>query len=226
MSNDDKSIITSNLEYWTQLQDEGDYFENHPIYQGLREFNLREYGGFDAKQAISAFTQLQSFSKVVVIGCGYGRDTLQIAPYVAHVWGIDVSAKLLEKTTAFLLDHGIQNFTPVLASEYAANIPSNIDLVFSVVVMQHLTRDLVRDYFVTLGKQLACGGVFVVQFLEELYDGVESRDAELKVYEPSVSWTVSQLAQLASDSGLKFEEVRTQLVNPKTLWHWVHFSKI
>lgn len=215
----------SNLEYWVRLQDEEGYFDNHPIYHGAREFSLNDYGGDDAGQALAAFGALGADKKVVVIGCGYGRETLQIAPRVRHVWGIDVSAKLLERTRGFLGSRGIENFTPVLASEYDQRLPDDLDVVFSVVVMQHLTRDLVRDYFGKLKEHLVDGGVFVVQFLEELYEGVDQRDAELRVYEPSISWTLAQLAQLSIDTGLRFREVRTQMLGPRTLWHWVHFAR-
>nr|WP_283254447.1 class I SAM-dependent methyltransferase [Ramlibacter paludis] len=174
---------------------------------------------------MAAFGALAPGKKVAVIGCGYGRETLQFAGEVAHVWGIDVSAKLLARTQSFLASRGIDNFSPVLASEYDERLPHDLDVVFSVVVMQHLTRDLVRDYFRTLRKHLVDGGVFVVQFLEELYDGVDQRDAELRVYEPSISWTLAQLAQLSIDTGLRFREVRTQMLGPRTLWHWVHFAK-
>jgi cyclopropane fatty-acyl-phospholipid synthase-like methyltransferase len=214
-----------NLDYWVRLQDDEGYFDKHPIYNGLREFSLNDYGGDDALQALSAFGALGAGKKVAVIGCGYGRETLQIAPRVAHVWGIDVSEKLLARTRGFLSARGVDNFTPVLASEYDERLPRDLDVVFSVVVMQHLTRSLVLDYFTRLREHLVDGGVFVVQFLEELYDGVDQRDAELRVYEPSISWTLAQLAQLSLDTGLRFEEVRTQMLGPKTLWHWVHFSR-
>jgi cyclopropane fatty-acyl-phospholipid synthase-like methyltransferase len=217
---------SSNLEYWQRLQDEEGYFDRHPIYEGLRDFSLNDYGGYDAQQALSLFGALGADRKVAVIGCGYGRETLQFAPHVRHVWGIDVTEKLLARTRQYLAEHGVHNFTPVLAASYDRDLPGDLDVVFSVVVMQHLTRALVREYFSNLKNHLADGGVFVVQFLEELYEGVEERDAELRVYEPSISWTVGQLAQLALDTGLRFNEVRTQMLGPKTLWHWAHFSKV
>ncbi len=215
-----------NLEHWERLQDEKGYFDNHPIYKGLRDFSLNEFGGYDAVEATSMFFEMHRHHKVVIIGCGYGRETIQIAPLVDHVWGIDVSDKLLKRTTAYLAQHGVYNFSPVVAKDYKNNIPNGIDLVFSVVVMQHLSRVLVEDYFATLGQSLAENGVFVVQFLEELYDGVEARDAEDRVYEPSISWSVGQLAKLSLDSGLSFKEVRTQMLGPNTLWHWAFFMKM
>ena len=54
-----------------------------------------------------------------------------------------------------------------------------------------------------------------------------SRDAELRVYEPSVSWTLPQLFDLAGRSGLRFRHTRTYPmveVTPPRLWHWVWFT--
>ena len=211
--------VRSNVDHWKQMQ-ESDYFETHPCYKGLRDF-----GGETDVSFIEWFTKLTPTMRVVVIGCGYGRETAHLAPQVGHVYGVDVSAVILDKAVRYLGEKDITNFTPVLVERYKTEIPEAIDLVFSVVVMQHLTRDLVFDYFSTLRAKLSENGIFVVQFLEELVPGAEEQDAELRVYEPSVSWTIAQLYQLSAQSGVKVREVRTIQVTPAALWHWACFSK-
>jgi cyclopropane fatty-acyl-phospholipid synthase-like methyltransferase len=210
--------IRSNLQCWKEMQ-EADYFEKHPCYPGVNEF-----GGEGEVAMINNFHSLQPNLNVVVIGCGYGRETLKIAPLVQRVYGIDVSAKILDKAVSFLGARGINNFTPILAEAYKANIPNSIDVVFSIVVMQHLTRDLVLDYFVTLATKLVNNGTFVVQFLEHL-DQYGQADADIKVYEPSVTWSVPQLVDLSRSANLNFVEVRTSLATPTALWHWVCLRK-
>jgi cyclopropane fatty-acyl-phospholipid synthase-like methyltransferase len=211
----------SNLEQWKRLH-ESDYFETHPSYHGLRDF-----GGHNEIAAIEMFTAFQPSMRVVVIGCGYGRETAHIAPRVAHVYGIEVSEIILDKAVRYLAERHVGNFTPVLAERYASDIPGGIDLVFSVACMQFITRDLVFDYFATLARKLTPAGMFIVQFIEELEPGAASRDAELRVYEPSVSWTLPQLFDLAGRSGLRFRHTRTYPmveVTPPRLWHWVWFT--
>jgi cyclopropane fatty-acyl-phospholipid synthase-like methyltransferase len=164
--------------------------------------------------------------RIAVIGCGYGRETLKLAPRVMEVYGIDVSKTILDKAVAFLSERGVTNFTPVLAESYVQTIPSGLDVVFSIVVMQHLTRDLVRNYFVELGNKLATGGSFVVQFLDEPNVDYKSTDApERSGGEPSISWSHWQLVELSRLAGLKLVEIRTHLVTEAALWHWVHFRK-
>ena len=199
---------------------EKEYFETHPCYHGLRDFK-----GEDDISFINWFTRPAPTMRVVVIGCGYGRETAHLAPQVGHVYGIDVSPLILEKAVRYLGEKGVTNFTPVLAERYKTEIPEGIDLVFSIVVMQHLTRDLVFDYFSSLGAKLSPNGIFVVQFLEDLEPSAANEDAELRVYEPSVTWTIAQLFKLSAQSGLKFKEIRTIQVTPTALWHWACFAK-
>jgi SAM-dependent methyltransferase len=212
--------IRSNLEIWKKLQGEN-YFENHPCYKGITDFS-----GHEAVQAIQWFVPIRSDMRVAVIGCGYGRETLRLAPIVNHVYGIDVSETILKKAVDYLSEHQVNNFTPILAEKFVQTIPEGIDLVFSIVVMQHLTRDLVRNYFAELGRKLVPGGGVVVQFLDVETDDYNASDAPVAGGgEPSVHWSPWQLVELSRAAGLKFVEIRTQLVTDVALWHWVYFRK-
>jgi SAM-dependent methyltransferase len=211
----------SNLDVWKKLQNDG-YFEKHPCYKGISDF-----GGQEAVQAIEWFVPIRADMRIAVIGCGYGRETLKLAPLVQRVYGIDVSETILDKAVAYLSERNITNFTPVLAESFARTIPSGLDVVFSIVVMQHLTRDLVRNYFVELGSKLTPGGGFVVQFLDEASVDYGATDAPEKTGgEPSISWSPWQLVELSRTAKLKLIEIRTQLVTDAALWHWAYFQKL
>lgn len=212
--------MRSNIEVWRALQDE-DYFENHPCYRGLTD----SPDNFDPYW-IGLFRPLASDMIVVVIGCGYGRDTALIAPRVAHVYGIDVSERILGKTERFLRDRNVTNFTPVLAEKYKTAIPSGIDLVYSMVVMQHLTRDLVRDYLISLGTKLSPSGNMLIQFLQEKTGDLnEDASVDLKV-EPKISWSPFQIADAVKEAGLKLHYVRTLPVDDNdTFWHWTFIGR-
>lgn len=209
-------VRRSNLVFWQQMQEQ-DYFEKHPCYDGLTDNRPIEL------DLIEGYRPLTPDMKVVVIGCGYGRESVHIAPRVGHVWGIDVSGRILDKAVRYLQSGGVTNFTPVLAEAYADDVPQDIDLVFSIVVMQHLTRDLVRDYFATLAPRLAPDGAMLVQFLEHPDPGRDA-DAAMKVYEPSVSWPAERIEALARDVGLSVE-IRSHEAEPGALWHWAWFRR-
>jgi cyclopropane fatty-acyl-phospholipid synthase-like methyltransferase len=195
-----------------------DYFEKHPCYDGLKDVFPGELN------LIKSFMPLSPDMNVVVIGCGYGRETAHIAPLVRRVYGIDVSKIILDKAASYLSQRSISNFVPLLVDHYKDDIPdSNIDLIFSIVVMQHLTRDLVVDYFSTLSRKLKVGGSMLVQFLEEI-DG-PIKDAELRLYEPSVSWSIPEIAKLCQSCSLNFAS-RSIMATDIALWHWLHARRV
>ena len=147
--------MRSNLTHWQEMQ-ENDYFEKHVCYNGLVDMGDGECG------VIEWFTPLTEDKSVVVIGCGYGRESIHIAKRVCHVYGIDVSRKILDKAVKYTAEHDVRNFTPVLAEIFDLTIPDGIDLVYSITVFQHITRDLARNYLYVLGRKLAPGGKMVI----------------------------------------------------------------
>lgn len=203
----------SNLAYWQEIQQEG-YFEDHPCYEGIREF------GEDEK-IILKYTTLTPEKTVVEIGCGYGRDVLRIAPLSRHVYGIDVNDAILAKAVKFLGERNIDNFTPILAERWERDIPEGIDVVFSIVVFQHLTKDMVRNYVGGLARKLSPRGCFICQFAEDAHG---SSDAMLKKYEPSVKWTADEIAALVADVGLELFALDSSQATESCVWHWAHFG--
>lgn len=208
----------SNVPYWQSLQEAG-YFEKHTLYG-------REYSGLalfgDDDQLIEGYTPLTSGMNVVVIGCGYGRESTLIARHVNHLYGIDVSELILEKARTFTASHGINNFTAVHAERWQQEIPEGIDLVYTMVVFQHLTRSLVRAYISGLAGKLSPAGRFLCQFCES---SVGSYDADLKVHEPNVSWTEDEIRELISDNGLTLYRLDSSQVNDTARWHWALFGR-
>ncbi|HEY9839476.1 MAG TPA: class I SAM-dependent methyltransferase, partial [Candidatus Obscuribacterales bacterium] len=209
----------SNLLHWQQMQETG-YFDDHVHYQtsaGLLQ------DGSDLK-LIARYTELNSSQKVAVIGCGYGRESLLIAPLVAQVWGIDVSEKILAQASDFLSERGIANFVPVLAEDWHADIPDGLDLAYAYTVFQHLTKHLVEDYVLGMAQKLRPGGSLVCQFM---HSQMGTHDAALTNYEPHVSWTQPEIARLAAKAGLELASLDEQLVvqDEQIFWYILHARK-
>ncbi|WFU37356.1 class I SAM-dependent methyltransferase [Bradyrhizobium sp. CB82] len=134
--------MRSNLEIWKRLRDEN-YFEKRPSNE--------------AAQATQWFLPLRSDMRLAGIGRGYGRVTLWLAALMKHVYGIDVSETILKKGRRLVVRARRQQ--PYNGPcTFAQAVPVGIDRVFSIVVMQHLTRDLMRKYFTELGRKLVRGG--------------------------------------------------------------------
>lgn len=97
------------------------------------------FAGDVAVQAIQWFRPLRNDMRLAVIGCGYGRERILKRPSPT---------------------------CPSVASAILRRFfRSASTWVFSIAVMQHSTRDLVRNCFTELGRMLVRGG-FVVQFLD------------------------------------------------------------
>jgi cyclopropane fatty-acyl-phospholipid synthase-like methyltransferase len=211
-------VVRSNLACWKELQAAG-YFEKHPLYQG----GSLDMGEYDVDK-IERFVALAPHHTIVVIGCGYGREAAHFCRRVAVVYGIDVSLQILDKAAAHVRDaHGMAKFRPVLAERYATDVPIGIDIVYSVAVMQHLTRDMVCDYLQTLGGKLSPDGRMVIQFLET--DASDDDAAVARVYEPSVSWSACQIAVVCQAAGLTALDIKTDVIRPGCAWHWAFVGR-
>ncbi len=197
------------------MQDEG-YFKKHPRYKGIFAF------GEETVPAIEQFTKLHSEQSVIVLGCGYGRECIQMAPFVKRVYGLDVNYAIIKKALEFTRKHDMTNFVGVTVDTWERDIPGGIDLIYSMAVVQHLTRDLVYDYFKKLPKKLSPNGMMIIQFLEKFTDIYH--DADVRVYEPQVSWTEVEIRELASSCGLVVE-VKTIKATEIAVWHWCCFKR-
>ena len=195
---------------------EREYFEKHPRYMGLLAF------GEETVSAIEQFTKLDPEDNVIVLGCGYGRECIQIAPFVKRVYGLDVSYTIIKKALAFTRKQGMENFVGVTVDTWERDISGGINLIYSMAVMQHLTRDLVLDYFKRLPKKLAPKGMMIIQFLEKFTDIYH--DADVRVYEPQVSWTEVEIREMAAACGLVVE-VKTIKATKIANWHWCCFKR-
>ena len=206
-------MLQNNLKIWKDIQ-EKDYFHSNPSYSGLHT------AGDEVLQAINYFTELHSTYNVIVIGCGYGRETLYIAPCVKTVYGIEVSEKLLHTAVKFVNSRGVKNFIPVLVDTWKQDIPQNIDFVFSEIVLQHITDDIVIDYLCELGKRLKPQGEMVIQFCENFH-----RPKRIFIYEPHFSRSVEEITSLVTQAELDITQIKTITVTPKVSWHWIYIRK-
>lgn len=213
---DEKKELSPDL--WEKMQDEG-YFEHHRFYGN--DTGILPVAGDDL-EVISKFVKLNKEMNVVIIGCGYGREAVMIAPYVNHIYGIDVNNTILDKAVEFIRERGFDNFTPVLADNWKKQIPTYIDLVYERTVFQHITRYLTEDYISGLSSKLNKDGVFICQFLETESGTYEP---ELRKYEPRVSWKMEEIKELINKNDLKVIKTNdVHFTEENATWHWILFG--
>jgi SAM-dependent methyltransferase len=101
-------------------------------------------------------------------GCGAGRLTQALASHFEHAVGVDVAPGMLE--TARGLNRKGDRCEFVLNDEPdLRRFPDDsFDMVYSVLVLQHLPSDLQRRYAAELARVLVPGGLLVFQAADEL----------------------------------------------------------
>lgn len=159
----------------------------------------------------------------VVIGCGYGRETIAISKAVKLVYGIDVSEKVLSLFRTFARQHSVDNAVPIMADNYESSFDGlELDLVYSVNVFQHISRKQTFDYVRYFVKRLKNNGVMLAQFAE--CGGTFEPDPS--AYEPNVKWTRGDIEAMSSSVGARCDiETKTTGIHPDWVWHWATLRK-
>lgn len=209
--------MNGNVDAWRALHRNG-YFRKHPFYQGGNRV-----AGKDVEM-ISAFHPLLKTDAVMIIGCGYGRETALIAPKVRIVYAIDVP-EAINQADDFLISRGITNVEFIVYERegWITKIPESVDFVYSVNVFQHLARTVARDYLSRAFFRMRGNGL--IQFCKCL-DGGEPDVEDHRIYEPQVNWTIPEIATMFKEFGYTIDKIETIPMNQnkhRYEWYWVYF---
>jgi SAM-dependent methyltransferase len=102
--------------------------------------------------------------RVMDFGCGVGRLTLALAKEFRHVDAVDVSSSHLAVAREAIARQGVANVTAHLLEtiDGVTRLP-RVDLVYSVIVLQHNPPPVIHALFAGLLGRLEPGGVAVIQ---------------------------------------------------------------
>ena len=99
-------------------------------------------------------------------GCGAGRLSRALAAHFEHVVGVDVSSSMIE--TARTLNADVPNVefreNPSPRLENIAD--ASVDLIYSIMTLQHIPARLAAGYVDEFFRVLAPGGIAVFQFVD------------------------------------------------------------
>jgi cyclopropane fatty-acyl-phospholipid synthase-like methyltransferase len=210
--------MRTNVPEWQALQ-EGEYFKHHKYYQGGDFEN-----GFD-QGIIPKYLTLGPEMTALVIGAGYGRDTVFIARAVKEVYCIDVKSEKLEALrAAYLQRKGITNYKNLAYQPgWDTQLPP-LDFAYCFTVFQHITRDITTDYFRGIAAKLKDTGRVLFQFCQCLEGGQADVQPGL-IYEPQVNWSRTDIENATAAAGFRILSLDTTAPiyqNKLTfLWHWL-----
>ena len=115
-------------------------------------FNERDREVFDAagrRDAERLFALTDPDAVVLDLGCGIGRVARHFAPKVRTLWAVDASPTMLRLARQELSGLDNVRFAPCLGTSVPDVPTGSVDLVYSLLVLQHLEREdafcLLRD---------------------------------------------------------------------------------
>lgn len=103
-------------------------------------------------------------SRVLDLGCGLGRIAASFAAHYERVDAVDISPEMIERARGLVTSPNI-HFAVISGSDLDPFADDHFDLVFSVLVFQHIPgEDVVSSYLAEINRVLRGGGRAVLQF--------------------------------------------------------------
>ncbi|MFW9957315.1 MAG: class I SAM-dependent methyltransferase [Candidatus Odinarchaeota archaeon] len=153
---------------------------------------------------------------VVEIGCGPGRMLAEMATMFELVTGVDFSPDMV-KYTRSRFRH--LNNVKILLNDGKA-IPmktASVDLVYSVLALQHMNREAVESYFSEASRVLRPSGIFRFQTRWD----IEQRNAN---YMDRYFLSKQDVQDLAKHNGFEIIDYQHGLAHE--LFHWFTLRKV
>jgi len=120
-----------------------------------------EIAGLDATCA--ALQLPHARRRALDFGCGVGRLSRALASRYESVVGVDISASMVARARALNADLANLQFVENARSDLAFVDDASIDLVYSVITLQHMPATLQRAYVAEFLRVLAPQGLAVFQ---------------------------------------------------------------
>lgn len=155
----------------------------------------------------------EHFGRVLDFGCGVGRLTLALARRADHVIGIDISPGHLLQAEQRAHSTGVTNieFQAIASVDDLDQLRGSIDLVLSLIVLQHNPPPVMAELLGKLLDALAVGGVAIIQ-LPTYFDGVTFSAAEyLATPQPAMEMNAlpqHHIFRIAEERNCRVLEVR------------------
>ena len=171
---------------------------------------IRKHGAVYVQSIESAKSLLSTADVALDLGCASGEYSLDIAPVVRHVHGIDTSANMIALATAKARDRSVDNVSFHAVDIFARSLDTHghtVVLAFSVL---HLVDDL-RSVLRRVNELLPTGGLFISETpcLKErnpLFKLSVGFAQKVKIAPPILSLTVAELKAEIAGAGFAVTE--------------------
>lgn len=132
-------------------------------------WDLEEFFATGHREVAAAFADMRRLGlrpgagRALDFGCGVGRLSAALAERFDEVIGVDIAPTMLAEARRLDRSGGRCRFVLNSAPDLAFVETGSVDVVYSSLVLQHLTPELSRQYVAEFARVLAPGGVAVFQ---------------------------------------------------------------
>ena len=147
----DRDFIKEYIRVW----DDGAMRDAPFITLGL-EAVLKDYYGDSLNPSLPF--EVNRGERILDLGCGWGRMLKPVIDRGAEAVGLDISSKMLDLTRSHLQRNG---YKPVLVRGDGTCLPfqdNSFDSVYSLLVLQHISKKKGKDIFSEIRRILKPGG--------------------------------------------------------------------
>lgn len=166
------------------------YFQNIKVYDDSAQKLAEYFSGIgsrieDIERALKLANK-NNGARVIEVGCGDGRDAMEIIKRVDWYEGFDPSIGLLN-----IAKKKSPNMSFVLANALSYEYPNNIDVVYAFASLLHVNQNNLIDVFRKVKQSLRKNGIFYISlkerdsYTEEVRTDVHG-DRMFYYYNPSV----------------------------------------
>lgn len=105
----------------------------------------------------------ERYERALDFGCGVGRHTRVLAKYFGECYGVDISEKMIAQASA--LNSDLRNCRFVVNTKADLRILDDdyFDLIYSILVLQHLPKPQIMSYISELVRIMKSGGLLAFQ---------------------------------------------------------------
>ncbi len=183
------------------------------IYNTESEASFEEGGQHDA--ALLA-PYVDAGSTVLDLGCGIGRVARYVAPRCKALWAVDASETMLELAARRLAGLDNVRYARCLGTAVEEVPDGSVDLVYSILVLQHLEREDAFQLLRDVVRLLKPGGtayltfpnllsdVYLRSFVTDVDRGQVTNPVRARIYTPQ------EVERLVPAAGLELRELRPE----------------
>jgi len=146
-------------------------------------------------------------------GCGVGRMTFVVAPYVSKIYGVDITPQLIDIAKRKLADKSLSNVELQLLDPHSFRLPDiRFDKIFLIGTIMHISDEMLDKILPQFYNQLNNGGKII------LFEHLKKTET-MYIENATIFRSINHLKEIFEKNGFKTEFVKPVLRMPSYSFH-------